>query len=316
MDLIHCKDISDNPYRTKHNLTEQELKIRKKCIAEYTLIEQNEVLPPPYTWYSDQIAGHNINVIKDGKCQIGIIKKDDSKILKLRMPFERGDCEVWFYSMIQKASTSLNQIDKLEAAFKDLVEWVPKYYGLETLLLSGIDRQFLVMEDLLASYQQPCLIDVKMGKVSFDPHATEQKKTQELSKSAYQQASGFRVLGYRVHKNGQVESRDRVWGKTLNQDSITEGFKSFLSSDRSDKSATKGLLSKIRLLEKHFQTHSQLQFYASSILLIYEGDQALPTNEQLKMIDFSHVFQIPNTADLNYIPGLQTLTDIFVNITR
>ncbi|CAD5226322.1 unnamed protein product [Bursaphelenchus xylophilus] len=311
METIHHFIPQDNPYQIRTKDSEDGVEEKKK-------IEREEVLPKGYSWYNDQIAGHNINVIKDGKCQIGIIKKDESKIMKLRMPFERGDSEVWFYHMIQKVAGDCDSSpsDKLTLAFRDLIPLVPRFYGLEMLSLSGIDRQFLILEDLLATYKQPCIIDVKMGKVSFDPLASEQKKKQELSKSAYQQISGFRVLGYRVHKKGKLDTKDRIWGKSLDGKTVEDGFKEFLAADREDKEAAKGLLNELRKLERYFLTHSQLQFYASSILLIYEGNESLPANEKLKLIDFSHVFQCPDTPDLNYIPGIQTLINIFVNILK
>lgn len=57
---------------------------------------------------------------------------------------------------------------------------------------------FLQLEDIISSYTQPCVMDVKIGRVSFDPNATNEKKIAELKKSPFQQECGFRILGYRV----------------------------------------------------------------------------------------------------------------------
>lgn len=57
----------------------------------------------------------------------------------------------------------------------------------------------IVMEDLAHTYISPCIMDIKMGKVTYDPNATEAKKHSEAIKYPEQEKLGFRLLGYRVY---------------------------------------------------------------------------------------------------------------------
>lgn len=47
-------------------------------------------------------------------------------------------------------------------------------------------------------FENPCIIDIKMGRVSYEPSASLAKKMAEEAKCAYQKQFGFRVNGYRV----------------------------------------------------------------------------------------------------------------------
>ncbi|VDN18854.1 unnamed protein product [Gongylonema pulchrum] len=48
-------------------------------------------------------------------------------------------------------------------------------------------------------------------------------------------------------------------------------------------------------------------FYASSILLAYEGCAQRPPNAVVKLIDFSHIFPAHGTTDGNYLFGLDNV---------
>lgn len=42
------------------------------------------------------------------------------------------------------------------------------------------------------------MMDIKIGKITYDPNATEEKKLSESLKCACQKIFGFRILGYQV----------------------------------------------------------------------------------------------------------------------
>lgn len=54
------------------------------------------------------------------------------------------------------------------------------------------------MEDLTEGYEQPCTMDIKIGKVTYDPDAPPEKVASESVKYPAQTILGFRLLGYRV----------------------------------------------------------------------------------------------------------------------
>lgn len=74
-----------------------------------------------------------------------------------------------------------------------------------------------------------------------------------------------------------------------------------------------------------FERQSILHFYASSVLLVYEGHSKQPPIVDIRMIDFSHVFStdadsagsnntIINHRDENYLYGLIRIIGIFQKI--
>lgn len=88
-----------------------------------------------------------------------------------------------------------------------------------------------MLEDVLFHFSKPCVMDVKIGKVTFDPHANDAKKESEMAKCPYQFKAGFRPLGYRIYKEDPVnpklknpkityslKTQDRNWGKLINKE--------------------------------------------------------------------------------------------------
>ncbi|KIH58170.1 hypothetical protein ANCDUO_11632 [Ancylostoma duodenale] len=63
----------------------------------------------------------------------------------------------------------------------------------------------------------------------------------------------------------------------------------------------------MKRVQEWFASQKSFQFYASSLLFVYENDPSLRPNVRIVMIDFSHVFPSNNQHDTNYIHGLDTL---------
>ncbi|ETN83331.1 hypothetical protein RB195_000621 [Necator americanus] len=282
-------------------------------------------LPPSYEWFADQIAGHHPSVIKNGKREIGILKKHGSdKILKPKQEGFRGECEVNVYKMLERAlrqSTSGQASDsgggdtKLDGwaevnvqDVKGLAELTPVFYGLTSVMIDKEDHDFMILEDVTNVYSRPAILDVKMGKITYDPLANEVKREKELTKYPPQKILGFRLLGYRMHRtSGEVVVKDKEWGKAHDEKNVLDGLLEFLSGRGVDPRLTSEVLTKVNGVRKWFATQKSFQFYASSLLFVYENDPSMPPNVQIVMIDFSHVYPSNNQLDTNYIHGLDRL---------
>ena len=57
------------------------------------------------------------------------------------------------------------------------------------------------MDDLLYGFEYPAVIDLKMGKQTYDPEATHDKIVRHLKKHPPIQVLGFQVLGMSVSLN-------------------------------------------------------------------------------------------------------------------
>lgn len=73
-------------------------------------------------------------------------------------------------------------------------------------------------------------MDVKIGKQTWDPLATTEKKDSEARKYVEsKQAYGFCIPGFQVHKlsNGSLTKYGKDYGKKLNSKTIVEGKNNF-----------------------------------------------------------------------------------------
>lgn len=195
--------------------------------------------------------------------------------------------------------------------FKDvegLARLTPVFHGLTTVAIDRSDHDFLILDDVTASYSRPAILDIKMGRITFDPVAPAAKREKEERKYPPQAILGFRLLGYRMHyKDGRIVVKDKEWGKSFDEKNIAEGLSEFFSGRGPDASLMADTLSKLDEIRQWFAVQKSFHFYASSLLFAYENDPSKPASVQLVMIDFSHVFPAGNQLDTNYIHGLDFL---------
>lgn len=209
---------------------------------------------------------------------------------------------------------------------------------------------FICMEDLHAHCRMACILDIKMGRITYDPMANEQKIQEQTYKYPRLRDFGFRLLGM---KNTYV-NRDKEFGKTLgSQEQVFEAIESFFdplqTCDR--KCAVIGrMLDILEYLLEWFETknNNQIRFYSSSILFVYDAAlcdskdpshmvcDRLAKSVRVNMIDFAHVFHshdIPEgpsrsgsstsirtseslNKDDNYLYGLRRLVKFFIMLNR
>lgn len=176
-----------------------------------------------------------------------------------------------------------------------------------------------------------------MGRVTWDPQATEKKRKREESKYPPLKNIGFQLLGCRIAGELTAEKLDKQWGRGLCEDEILGGLDRFLSGAGSPerKELVKNkIVTKLEKILEWFLSQDQFRFYASSILVLYEGlcphdigSQASSDSDEelrnevggplvdLRMIDFAHVFQAePGRLDSNYIYGLENLIHAFKSL--
>uniref|UniRef100_A0A914KMH8 Kinase n=1 Tax=Meloidogyne incognita TaxID=6306 RepID=A0A914KMH8_MELIC len=288
-------------------------------------------LPPNLEWYEDQIAGHHPSTVRNGVRQIGILKERGKKhiILKLVQPGNRGEREVAFYSRIKLAASqkqkndvqknSQNE-DKNASLIVELAKFLPRFYGCRSIKLYEKDspKEFLQLEDITYPFEKPCIMDIKIGKVTYDPDATEEKRIKEQSKCPFQEILGFRILGYRIHTETEFYSKDRVWGRERTLENLQQAFEEYLIQARPVQAPDilDRFIERLKSIQDWFLHQKMLHFYASSLLFVYEGHSQLPSIVDVRMIDFSHVFSVESKSQLdeNYIHGLLKIIEIFQKI--
>lgn len=149
------------------------------------------------TYHSLWCKGHSFTT----GAKAGIVKeKSSGRILKLVDGDERGRRELSFYETIfhpdEVDNKLLNQfvrsciVEQLLMFFP--VVQLPCFLGRRIVL----NREFIVLEDVSCGGKN--VMDVKIGAVTWDDNATDQKIAAEKSKYTYGLELGFRLLGYRV----------------------------------------------------------------------------------------------------------------------
>ncbi|EMC91930.1 hypothetical protein BAUCODRAFT_78726 [Baudoinia panamericana UAMH 10762] len=154
----------------------------------------------------------------------------------------------------------------------------------ETSLVRQGERleHFLLLEDLTAGMQKPCVLDLKMGTRQYGVEANEKKQASQRSKckTTTSRELGVRVCGMQVY-NVQKQSyifEDKYFGRDLKagnefKDALTRFFFDGIGHNQALKHIP-SLLEKITSLDRIIRQLPSYRLYASSLLLIYDRGDA------------------------------------------
>ncbi|XP_005301803.1 inositol polyphosphate multikinase isoform X2 [Chrysemys picta bellii] len=210
---------------------------------------------------SHQVAGHMY-----GKDKGGILQHPDGTVLKQLQPPPRGPREQEFYNKVYAA-------DCCDSVLLELRKYLPKYFGSWSPPTAPNDL-YLKLEDVTRKFNKPCIMDVKIGQKSYDPYASAEKIQQQVSKYPLMEEIGFLVLGMRVYHihSDSYETQNQHYGRSLTKETIKEGMSRFFHNGYClRKDAVAASIQKIEKILQWFESQEQLNFYASSLLFVYEG---------------------------------------------
>eukprot|EP00934_Nitzschia_sp_Nitz4_P003917 Nitzschia sp. Nitz4//scaffold3_size479765//190781//192183//NITZ4_000077-RA/size479765-processed-gene-1.444-mRNA-1//-1//CDS//3329550689//3907//frame0 len=239
------------------------------------------------------------------------------------------------------------EIDHEAEILRRLFRFIPPYFGMvrhkipNPLEISeeanekcpfGIELDcHLLLQDATHNFHKPCVIDLKMGKQSFEPDAPDDKRQRESSKYPQQGEFGFRVVGHRVYKPDSDAADkhgfvfcNKAFGRSLSsRDTLKECLVDYLGLRyvhstilQARLKAVTNILLEVRSLQHWFRENTKFGFFASSLLIAYEGDEARTANLDVvtvKMIDFGRVRR-QKGGDPGYLKGLKTLCTILEEI--
>ncbi|XP_053610798.1 inositol polyphosphate multikinase [Plodia interpunctella] len=213
--------------------------------------------------YDRQVAGHTAT---SGKKYLGLLQCNDGTILKPIIK-EAQRREMEFYERI----TTATEPDLIE-----LSRLVPRYVGNRQYTYNGHQQQYIVLEDLTQNMLEPCIMDVKIGRCTWDPLATEEKiKNEQIKYAACKQQYAFCIPGFQVYQlaTGQLHKYGKDYGKKLQGDMVIDAIKKFLNV--SEGAVARALL--LRLLaalwraQRWARAQRSLALRGASLLLLYDA---------------------------------------------
>ncbi|XP_052751192.1 inositol polyphosphate multikinase [Galleria mellonella] len=242
--------------------------------VHYDIEKREEVVTRPFRMpphreiqaYDRQVAGHTAT--KDTKF-LGLLQCNDGTILKPILK-EAQKREVEFYNRLATAT---------EPDLVEMRNFVPRYYGCKKVTYNGHEQEYIILEDLTKNMLEPCIMDVKIGRRTWDPLATEEKIANEKKKYARcKEQFAFCIPGFQVYRlsTGQLHKYDKDYGKKLHGDKVIEAVRSFLNVESGARRAAAALAAALWRLQRWARRARPLRLYAASLLLVYDAARLRP----------------------------------------
>ncbi|XP_074648900.1 inositol polyphosphate multikinase-like [Tubulanus polymorphus] len=214
---------------------------------------------------SHQVAGHRYG---EGKTKFGCLSAEDGIILKPLQAPPRGPREQRFYEDVYDNPDS-------PSIYGSLRKFVPKYHGTLTCPESSVT--YLKLEDLTSSFTEPCITDIKLGTIMYDPYSKSNCLERSIEKFPPVKILGYSMLGMRIFDCDKEKSVfiDKSYCRSLTEDSIIhKGIGLFFSMKPVSlrQAIVRTVMHEIQRIHDWFEQQNELQFFGSSLLLVYEGN--------------------------------------------
>jgi 1D-myo-inositol-tetrakisphosphate 5-kinase/inositol-polyphosphate multikinase len=190
------------------------------------------------------------NSSDDRNAAFGAIEKCDAWAMTLAMFLHDAIVAESEHTVVASWKALHKEIDLL----KSIAKLTASYYGVVAQNVSPSNPNevpssprttseinsdsYLLLSDLTANFSKPCAIDIKIGRQSHEPGASDEKKRREAAKYPSQYEQGFRIVGVRIFDSDHPESdpdgfrqRDKHFGRSLgSRDSVKDALRTFFTS--------------------------------------------------------------------------------------
>lgn len=271
------------------------------------------------------VAGHRWQEGKQG------FLKGGDKVYKPVQGEGKGSREADFYQVVaEMGAQHFPYVAKFFGVRNFVVNSAVPKVSPDAVPIRKVILPHLVLEDVTAPFDEPSVLDVKIGLTTYDPDCPDTEKiASQRRKYPHQHEMGYSVAGMRVYQphSRTYEERHREWGRSLQRRNAHLVFETFFwNGERFALDSAMDTLEELRRVRSWMENQKTHRFYSSSLLIIYEGkedegggaagsviDDDETTEEHsgvvVKMIDFPHVVPAkePGGVDQNYLAGLALL---------
>ncbi|KAL9874094.1 inositol polyphosphate multikinase [Glossina fuscipes] len=234
---------------------------------ENTVMNSELLLPKGFCLLETQVAGHTFS--SDAKA-LGMLKNEIlGCVLKPMGKPECGERELAFYECVTDSNDPiLNKVRSL----------IPKFYEKIKLRVNTMDHTFLKLEDLTHCIKKPCIMDIKIGKRTWDPLATAEKRDIEEKKYVQcKQKLGLCLPGFQVYSKTPLTQEEvllrygKDYGRQLNDSEFRKTMSLFLQCQKVVCwPLVQELLTQLYAIRDWFSEQRLFHFYASSLLVVYD----------------------------------------------
>lgn len=134
----------------------------------------------------------------------------------------------------------------------------------------------VVLNDMLAEYEEPSILDIKLGSVLWEKTATPDKvaRLQKVVNETTSGSLGFRITAMSVvQPDGVRKDYDKNYGRKCSAEEVVEYIRPFfpnLDTDPYMRAVVDALGTKVEAIKSIIEKEP-VEMHACSILLVYEG---------------------------------------------
>lgn len=253
-----------------------------------------------------QVAGHFYG---NAKTRFGLLQRcSTGDVLKPLNDKVRGPSEWRFYQNVFADGASAN--------LRALRPFLPTLLGTDDY--EG--TSYLVLENIVRKFVHPCVADVKIGRITYDFLASEEDIEKTYRRYPPLAEVGFQLVGWQNYRpfENRYEYHDKICGRSLKKEEVIHGIANFYGAPTSDyRRVVRCVLERLTALEDAMAKQHGLIFVSSSLLIVYEGDNAHSIHSiqeskvDVRLIDLCKVFRVEQYADStgledNFLDGLRS----------
>lgn len=197
-----------------------------------------------------------------------------------------------------------------------LLKHMAPFYGAVSVVPSKGSQQgvrYLALSDMTQGFSKPSIVDVKIGRQTWDDAASAEKIQREKAKFAYQAELRFRFVGFKVYDavSRQYRVLDKSYGRSLTPNTIQDALRVYLPATPRHAVYLAQIRAQLSRIIALMGESSTFQLISTSLLMVYEGDAAVlnPLPASVTMIDFAHAAPLETPCvDTNYLDGVRSLS--------